>query len=379
MPAEWWMRGITLELVGAIIAAMTTVGQVSPEPPSPPKAPSFHIIEAGFWAGLFLPSADHELYDSLGTDHRAYSTVNPSFGLRLSYFPIPFLGAEGEGGYMPSPISGGDLGHLFTLRGHGVLQWPMRVTPFVLAGGGLLASSGAPGNDVDRAFHWGVGAKFYIEDWLSVRLDGRQIYTAQRGPGAGNTSHFEILAGVSFTLFRAAPKDEWTVADVGTVRPPPSAPAAAEPEPELAGRDLTVATSTPAVVVRRALERVHFAFGSAKLRPAAFSALDLAADVMRRNPRMRVRIIGHTDHIGSEAFNQRLSEQRADAVRNYLVRAGIDPERLEPVGMGEEYPIAPNNSAAGRAKNRRSEFDIDFGDDDDEPASSPTFPPDDTP
>lgn len=358
-------------LQGAFIALATTA-QVAVAPP--PAEPGHHMIEAGAWLGLFIPSRDHELYDSLATDHRAYDPVNASLGLRLSYFPLPFVGVEGEGGYMPSGTRGGDLGHLFTARGQGVLQWPMRLTPFAVVGGGLLASTGGPGSDVDEAFHWGLGAKYYISDRLSVRLDGRHIISGARGPGAGNTSHFEVLAGVSFTLFRAEPKrDEWTDADVGTpalAEAPVAAPASA-PSGEDASRTMEmVATSTPAVVVRRALDSVHFAFGSAELRPNTYSALDLAADVLRRNPRMRIRIIGHTDHIGTARYNQGLSERRAAAVRDYLISAGIAPERLQAFGRGETAPIAPNETREGRARNRRSEFDIDPGEERDADAST---------
>ena len=345
--------------------AAAAAGQVSVEVESPsvPMEPTNHNIELGFSTGVFLPASDHELYDSLGTDHRAYDAVNPTIALRLGYFPWRFVGVEGEGAYMPSQDSEDDLANLFALRGHGVLQWPMRLTPFAVVGGGMLASTGSTGNDVDQAFHWGLGAKFYAYDWLSVRLDARHIYTGGQGPGAGNTNHFEVLAGVSFTVYRAPPPEEpWARVDVGPAPPPTAAPAAPAPEPEPVSRKMSVATSTPAVVVRQALEKVHFKFGSAELGPQTHSALDLAADVLRRNRKLRVRIVGHTDHVGSDEFNQRLSIQRAQAVKDYLVDAGIAPERLLCEGKGEAMPIAPNDSAYGRALNRRSEFNIDLMD-----------------
>ena len=79
---------------------------------------------------------------------------------------------------------------------------------------------------------------------------------------------------------------------------------------------------------------------------------------------MRVRVEGHTDSKGSDAYNQRLSQRRAEAVVKYLIGKGIDPSRLEAVGFGEGRPIAPNqnpdgsDNPTGRAKNRRTEFHV---------------------
>ncbi len=364
-----------MQLVGTIIAAVT-IAQSSAEGRIP-AAPGNHLIEAGFFVGAFLPSKDHELYDSLGTDHREFGTVAPEVGLRLSYFPVRFLGIEAEGAYMPTWDSAGDLAHLYTVRGHGVVQWPGRLTPFALAGGGMVASAGAPGNDVDESFHWGLGAKFYIDHWLSVRLDGRQIYTAGVGPGAGNTSHFEVVAGLSFTLYREDPEEPWTVADIGPYRRPSAVG-------ESVRRETSVATSPAAVIVRKALGRVHFAFGSAELRSSSYSSLDLAAEVLRQNPRLRVEIVGHTDHVGTEAYNQDLSERRANAVKNYLVEMGVHPSRLRCQGMGETAPVAPNDSVDGRARNRRSEITVTnspapASQPASEAASQPESAPDDNP
>lgn len=353
-------------LLGAIVAG-ALLGQVSleaePVEVEPPRAPGNHMVELGLVTGVFLPSSDHELYDSLATDHAAFDPVAPTVGVRLSYFPFPYVGAEAEGAYMPTR-SAGDLAHLFAVRGHVMVQGPWRWAPFALAGGGLLGSEGAPGGDIDQAFHWGLGLKFYIDHQLSARLDGRHIYSGAEGPGEGNTHHFEVLLGVSFTLFRSDPapnaetdpEPSWKVAETGPPAPEPVPPPAPEPEPV---RREMVAPASAIAVVRRALQKVHFAFGSAVLGPASYPALDLVADMLRRNPSLRVEIVGHTDHVGTEAYNQRLSEERANSVRSYLIEVGIAEARLRCRGMGEIAPVAPNDSAAGRAKNRRSEVNIE--------------------
>jgi len=73
-------------------------------------------------------------------------------------------------------------------------------------------------------------------------------------------------------------------------------------------------------------------------------------------PGLRLQIEGHTDSTGTSAFNQKLSEQRAAAVRDYLVQQGLDANSITAAGLGEDSPIADNGTAAGRQKNRRVEI-----------------------
>jgi outer membrane protein OmpA-like peptidoglycan-associated protein len=103
--------------------------------------------------------------------------------------------------------------------------------------------------------------------------------------------------------------------------------------------------------------KVRFATGSDKIRADSEPLLDQIAAALEGNPNIRkVRIEGHTDSVGGEEINRDLSERRARSVRSALVRRGIDEDRLEARGYGESNPIAPNKTAAGRAKNRRVEF-----------------------
>jgi outer membrane protein OmpA-like peptidoglycan-associated protein len=96
--------------------------------------------------------------------------------------------------------------------------------------------------------------------------------------------------------------------------------------------------------------------GSSELGSASYPALDEIVDVLEKNPSVKVEIEGHTDSTGSAALNQRLSEQRAQAVLEYLVRKGIDRKRLSAKGYGLTRPIASNATPQGRAKNRRVEL-----------------------
>ncbi len=97
----------------------------------------------------------------------------------------------------------------------------------------------------------------------------------------------------------------------------------------------------------------NFAFGSSKLLPSAYAALDKIVERMKSNPSTRWRIEGHTDNIGSQKANKKVSLERAQAVLNYFVSKGLDKKRFEVIGLGEAYPIASNSTESGRAKNRR--------------------------
>jgi outer membrane protein OmpA-like peptidoglycan-associated protein len=112
------------------------------------------------------------------------------------------------------------------------------------------------------------------------------------------------------------------------------------------------------------LEPIYFDFDKAKIKPVSYPILDQVVKVMNDRTSMRVRVEGHTDSKGSDAYNKRLSQRRAEAVVKYLIGKGIDPSRLEAVGYGKSRPIAPNedengrDNPTGRAKNRRTEFHV---------------------
>lgn len=107
------------------------------------------------------------------------------------------------------------------------------------------------------------------------------------------------------------------------------------------------------------LRGIYFDFNKATIKPESYPVLDSAAKILIDNPKIIVEIQGHTDNIGSEEYNKKLSLRRAQAVVNYFVQKhGIDIKRLRAVGYGEEKPIASNDTEEGRALNRRVEFVI---------------------
>jgi outer membrane protein OmpA-like peptidoglycan-associated protein len=99
---------------------------------------------------------------------------------------------------------------------------------------------------------------------------------------------------------------------------------------------------------------LSFDFGRADIKPNMRPVLDQFAQGL--DPTMRVRIVGHTDSVGSDVVNDRLSVERAESVRHYLESRGVDGSRIETAGRGEHEPIADNGSEAGRARNRRVEI-----------------------
>jgi len=104
-------------------------------------------------------------------------------------------------------------------------------------------------------------------------------------------------------------------------------------------------------------QKIHFEFDRAVIRPVSYPIVDDVAYLLQRNPQIRqIRIEGHTDWIGPDAYNEKLSERRAYAVRDYLISKGVEPDRLIAEGFGESRPIADNNTVKGRARNRRTEF-----------------------
>jgi OOP family OmpA-OmpF porin len=103
---------------------------------------------------------------------------------------------------------------------------------------------------------------------------------------------------------------------------------------------------------------VLFAFNKSDLTPAARSELDSLMAKLQNADVVSIKVVGHTDSVGSDAYNQALSERRASSVADYLLSQGLAPNKLTSEGKGESEPIADNESEEGRAKNRRVELHI---------------------
>jgi OmpA-OmpF porin, OOP family len=133
--------------------------------------------------------------------------------------------------------------------------------------------------------------------------------------------------------------------------PPPPPPAAAAPAPPPA--------PAPPKVIDKMTLRVNFDFNKSDIRKADEAEMNKAVGFVKKYPNSKVKIEGHTDSIGTDQYNQKLSERRAEAVQNYLIQKGaVKKTNISTVGYGESKPIAENKTAKGRAENRRSEIMI---------------------
>jgi OOP family OmpA-OmpF porin len=155
-----------------------------------------------------------------------------------------------------------------------------------------------------------------------------------------------VLGTAGYFICKAMAKGEEPPAP-----PPPPPPSQAAPPPP---------PPPPAVAEKIILRGVNFDFDKDGIRPDAAVILDEAARILTAShPSARVRVEGHADATGPEAYNQGLSERRANSVRSYLASRGVDASRLTPLGFGESRPIASNDTREGRALNRRVELQVE--------------------
>ncbi len=138
-------------------------------------------------------------------------------------------------------------------------------------------------------------------------------------------------------------------------QPPP-------PPPPLPPTDNGATNGSATAALRVELEEmIHFDFDQAVIMGADAARLDRKAAIMRANPAVRLRIVGHCDERGSDSYNIALGMKRAGAAKDYLVRAGIDASRMEIASMGREALLDTSGSEAGMARNRRDQFDVIAG------------------
>lgn len=239
-----------------------------------------------------------------------------------------------------------------------------RVRPFIGAGIGNQSHDNVFDNSSAVSLSGVVGLQGSLTKHLSGRL--QVMYRADRDgdtfAGAGNYTDLIYTIGFNF--------------DFGGKPPPPpppvekAAPPPPPPNPDLDGdgvlnpHDKCPNTRKGAVVdldgceVEAVIELdgVHFDFDKATLKPEAKAILDEAAALLNKHERVVVEVAGHTDSMGSETYNQGLSERRANAVRDYLTGKGVQAQRLSARGYGESMPVASNDTKAGRAENRRVEL-----------------------
>ncbi len=183
-----------------------------------------------------------------------------------------------------------------------------------------------------------------ITEAEKLAKEGIEIYWTCRDQEA-----FDLLAQAR-ALAQEAKSCKKTAAPAPAIETqPPQQAQVVEPEP---APEPTV--TKPSII----LEGVNFAFDSAELTQASYAVLDRQAVTLEANPDLEIEVAGHTCSIGTEAYNQQLSERRAQSVVKYLVSKGISPDQLHMVGYGELHPKFSNDTKEGRSKNRRVELKI---------------------
>jgi OOP family OmpA-OmpF porin len=154
----------------------------------------------------------------------------------------------------------------------------------------------------------------------------------------------ESLAGIAVVALLGATLTGCCGAEKPAAPPPPPKVAAPPPPP------------APPAKEKLVLRGVHFDFNKSTIRSGDAAVLDEAAEALKANPGVTVNVNGYCDAVGSVKYNQKLSERRAESVVKYLVKAGIPENRLVPHGYGKTDFVATNDTAEGRAQNRRVEL-----------------------
>ena len=209
----------------------------------------------------------------------------------------------------------------------------MRTTPFLFSIlGATLLSVGA------ISAHAAEGV--YYDPSNDASADGKTVgYELYRTIGCPGKQLLDAPCKVP------APAPEQVVAAEPVAAPAP-APAYVAPAP----------APEPAAPQKLVLEGVNFDFDKATLRQEDIGSLDNDVATLKSWGDVDIEVAGHTDSMGSDAYNMKLSQQRAEAVRNFLISRGVAADRLTAKGYGESQPVADNATEEGRFKNRRVEL-----------------------
>lgn len=238
------------------------------------------------------------------------------------------------------------------------------VSPFVLAGLGGVYDDVVPDDDDSFSLFGNLGVGVMsgpiADSGLRLRADARYIYSMFDNANSDGMGDIRLAVGLVAPLGQRVV--EHTVVKTKTV---PVVDSDGDGVPD---RNDDCPNTLPGALVDShgcaqmdqniQLEGVKFQYDKATLTANAQVILRSVVKALEGQPSMHVQIAGHTDSIASNAYNQALSERRAHSVKRFLVNHGISPTRLTTVGYGETRPIATNETAAGRQKNRRVVFHI---------------------
>ncbi|MBI6910828.1 OmpA family protein [Pseudomonas palleroniana] len=198
-----------------------------------------------------------------------------------------------------------------------------------------VQADGHSGRDQSTLAIAGAGVKYYFTNNLYARAGVEADYALDNGKW-----DYSALVGLGVNFGGNA----------GAAAPAPTPAPAPEPTPE---------PEAPVAQVVRVELDVKFDFDKAVVKPNSYADVKNLADFMKQYPNTTTVVEGHTDSVGPDAYNQKLSQRRADAVKQVLVKDGIAPNRVSSVGYGKSRPVADNATEAGRAINRRVEASVE--------------------
>ncbi|MCE5262934.1 MAG: OmpA family protein [Deltaproteobacteria bacterium] len=253
-----------------------------------------------------------------------------------------------------------------------------KFVPFLAAGGGgsLLHESGVGTRSHRGMLDYGGGLKYFVTEDIALRADVRHVI-----PLNESNNNLLFTFGVNFFfggVKKAAPVVETAraaepaAAPVVVAPPPPPPPPAPAPEPlpppPPPPPPVVEKAAPPASAMEKSITEkgrvtlnVEFDFGKATIRKGEQADIAQLADVMKKYPDLKITIEGHTDNVGNAKYNEKLSLQRANAVKKNLVdKYGIAASRLDTKGYGMTKPIASNKTKEGRQKNRRVEASAEY-------------------
>lgn len=214
-------------------------------------------------------------------------------------------------------------------------------------------------NNEDGGFgQYGLGLRYQVADNFALKLEARDAIKFEH---ADHNLFYTLGFAIGLDSKNQAP----VVAPVVEQPAAPVAPVSLDDDNDGVINELDKCPNTPAgvvvdengcekVIVLRDLG-VNFAFDSYKVSPSYAKEIKKVADFLAENPSYRVLLAGHTDSVGAEAYNQKLSEKRAAAVKEALVGFGVEANKIKTIGYGETKPVATNKTKEGRAENRRVE------------------------
>ncbi len=247
-------------------------------------------------------------------------------------------------GYTVSFVDAGNLDG-YQLNGNDRYSYAYGGLEFALGSGKQLAFFSPTAATYDEA----IAAK-NAANALKSDLDAQKAENARLRTDLNNLLTDTDGDGVADKL------DKCPNTPMGTVVDGSGCPLAA-PKPQIIKETKVIVTEADRKVVADAIANLEFDLGKATIRSKSYPTLDRVADLLVEK-NFSLKLAGHTDNTGSDALNMRLSKDRAESVKAYLVAKGANASRIEAIGYGESQPISTNTTAEGRQENRRVEFTL---------------------